>query len=126
MAKRTEAQLRKIAAQARDELLEIEERRRAKELRAHVGKCFRYRNSYSCPSEPSDYWYVYRKALFLDGAALSCLEFEKDKYGEWKIHNNTVHSGMFGWQEISAKEFKKAWDECVAEIQSYNDGGERR
>lgn len=33
------------------------------EIMAQKGTCYRYRNSYSCPSKPEDYWWFYKKIV---------------------------------------------------------------
>lgn len=56
---KTKRQLERTIQAARNELWKrqaVEQERFAKKL---VGKCYRYRNSYSCPQTEADYWWLY-------------------------------------------------------------------
>src|SRR6185312_4073195 len=43
----------------------VEKRERAQHAEKLVGRCFRYRNSYSCPKDESERWWLYRRVLRL-------------------------------------------------------------
>lgn len=85
--KAKKAELRKLQLEVQD--LEDEQKSKVEypRLRRLEGRTFKYQNSYSCPSEPADYWQLYRKVLKVnkDGTAIVC-EFQTDKYGETSFH----------------------------------------
>jgi hypothetical protein len=77
---------------------------------ALVGKCFKYRNNYSCPSKPSDYWWLYIKVTGLSGTWPKTFEFQVDKYSRIEIKTDTTRIRPDGgYVEISSKEFADAW-----------------
>lgn len=52
------------------QLAEIENQERKQLIKAEypkfkqlIGKCFKFKNSYSCPVKKSDYWYAYSKIV---------------------------------------------------------------
>lgn len=118
-------------------LEEIEEKERAEiidaawpEFEKLIGKCFKYRNSYSCPKNSSDYWWRYTKIveinkddLYLGGidgkqvlANCRAMAFQRDKYGLILINpseRNYVHS--LG-TEITEQAFNKAWGKIKKQI----------
>lgn len=66
LTEKTTEQLKEEATQIQEELRKrsAEERRKASE--GLVGKCFVYRNCYSCPKGPDDYWNLYSRVTGLD------------------------------------------------------------
>ncbi len=47
-----------------------------------VGKCFVYRNCYSCPKTDADYWWLYIRIIRLDeDGDLYATEFQIDAHG---------------------------------------------
>lgn len=66
----------------RDRINEQLDEIRTKEYEAlnakDVGKYFRYRNCYSCPSKSEDYWWLYMKVLSVSGGCLEVFKFQKD------------------------------------------------
>lgn len=86
---------------------------------ALIGKFFKYRNCYSCPEKPSDYWYLYRavSGQKRDGALVGW-DFQQDKYGAITIkalrHEYALSMGSdSGWREIERKEFIRAFQKKV-------------
>lgn len=104
--------LQKIARQANEAIGKLESNRRYEQNIATLGKCFRYRNCYSCPEKPSDYWPLYAKVTAVDkDGYINALQFETDKYGDVsiKIRSHAYHMGNGdGWTEISASEYHRA------------------
>ena len=88
---------------------EIEFARDEERSAEFVGRYFKYRNSYSCPEKPSDYWYLYFKVTGYEGRRLRGFSFERDKYGKFFFDPNaeTFHH-LSGYQEIEAAEFVRA------------------
>lgn len=116
MKPKTENELRKIAANVMNKLREVEDKRRIKELRPLIGKCFRYRNSYG----HGENWWLYIKVIGLKSTWLKVFFFEKTCYEEWKIKYDDIRSSMEGYEQISTEEFNQAWHECLTELNKLN------
>lgn len=84
---------------------------------AVVGKHFKYRNCYSCPERPSDYWWLYLRVIEAKGGRLKCFAFEIDKYGKISVETkNSLYHVRDGYRPISAKEYRRAWDALMAKL----------
>jgi hypothetical protein len=107
-----ERQMRKL----RRELNAIEERENEEKFGGLVGKCFTYRNCYSCPEKPSDYWQSYCRVSSITGAYATVMEFEIDKEGMIRIHpERCMPANMLGssWKEITRAQFNKQAARCL-------------
>ena len=107
-------QLQATINEARRKLSGIEYREAKERVAPLVGKCFRYRNSYSVPQKPSDYWWLYVKIIGTRGASAITFEFQTDKDGKLFIEPSLEHYNRFpsadrGYQSISSTEFNRAW-----------------
>lgn len=84
------------------------------------GKAFKYRNCYSCPEKPSDYWWLYIKVLKVTRDHIETKEFQTDKYGEITVRMRKRHYRfLFGEGsriEIKPSELEKAWKALKAKI----------
>lgn len=118
------------------ELIETEEKEIIKEhfpeFQRMIGKCFKIRNSYSCPEKPSDSWFLYvritdikEKDLYVASSgeclcSYSGFSFQTDKYGSVKI--DTKDSGYVHslGEEIPELEFEKAWNKMIKKIHTIN------
>lgn len=106
--------LQQIIQAARVRLGTIEHREAVAAMKPLVGKCFKYRNNYSLPKKPSDYWWLYLKIIAAkDGSAIT-FEFQTDQYGKVNIeprqtHYNRAPGPERGYQPISVGEFDRAW-----------------
>lgn len=111
-----EESLRKQAAVIRDKITRIEDKRRFEESVALQGKCFRYRNSYSCPKDDSERWWLYQRVLRVtkDGW-LVVFRFQTDQYGKTEIEPEHRSMSSLG-EPITAKQFQYAWKVAVARI----------
>lgn len=91
---------------------QIEERELKPKLRAMVGKCFKYRNSYSCPQKPSDYWWEWHLVTGADGAVLSGVQLARDSRGEFRIRPSTMAAfdGKIGdgYIPVTRREYERA------------------
>lgn len=87
----------------------IRDEKSKRESAALVGRCFKYRNSYSCPKEPSDYWWMYTKVVSVGEYWPVALEFQTDKDGQITIATKECFHRLGGHDEISVKEFNAAW-----------------
>lgn len=95
--------------------IEGAERRAANE--PLVGRCFKYRNSYSCPEKPSDYWPLYMRVDRADDTGIWCTEFQIDLYGRAEAQKGKhYYRLMDDFQEISGAQFARAWDTFKAKV----------
>jgi hypothetical protein len=116
MAKKTKEQLEAELAPIRAELNKLRDAEILAKSKALVGKCFKYRNCYSCPKGPSDYWWLYVKVIGVGDYWPIALEFQTDKDGRSEVKRNECFSCHEGHREISAKEFNAAWRKFKNEI----------
>lgn len=89
------------------ELLKIE----IEENKNNIGRCFKYRNNYSCPEKDDDYWFLYLKIIGVEDKRgdYECIEFQKDSYGICQICITTKYSNFINdYVEISETEWKVA------------------
>jgi len=110
-------ELRKIIDVNRDELHEIEDGERAEYDKQFIGRCFRYRNSYSVPTE-DEKWRLYTKVISVGETGLTCLSFQEDYEGKIEIEpGGFQYSGnLEDWQEITEDHYRQAWLELVDKI----------
>lgn len=102
-------QIEKEMAKLRNKLWAIEKKEADEENKKLVGKYFKYRNCYSCPEKPSDYWYLYKRVIGLGKTGLITEEFQIDKDGKCSAcFNKGSYSYMTGYTEISRSEYLKA------------------
>lgn len=88
----------------------IEHESRTETNRQHVGRYFKYRNCYSCPEKPSDYWWHYVKVQKVDDAGmLTVFMFETDKYGKTSTGVDEHRYHLDDYMPCPAAEFNKAW-----------------
>lgn len=113
----TKKQLQATMRKAQAELWEIERKERIKALRSRVGKCFKYRNCYSCPKDESERWWLYAAVLSIDkDGYLETIQFQTDKDGRLDIKRDTQFGDMAGnWFLISRHEFDAALADFLAD-----------
>lgn len=108
------SKLEELQAQARiiqgkmDDIRAAEAYEQAKKL---VGKCFKYRNCYSCPDSDADYWWLYRRVVSAskDGY-VKMFTFQTDKYGQTTIKVEDRFGEFSGnCTQITHKQFQHAW-----------------
>lgn len=114
--KKTEEQLLAEMAPLQAELRKRRDEKALAEARALVGKCFKYRNCYSCPQEESDYWWLYSKVTGVGDYSARAFRFQTDKYGKTEVEWNVRQPSTGGYIEISAKEFNAAWREVQRRV----------
>lgn len=87
---------------------------RAEDLRhfeneQYVGKCYCYRNSYSCPRNAKDYWSLYQRVMALDDDGNPWgVSIQIDCDGKMECDEGVLRS--LG-EEIELSEFEKAAEE---------------
>lgn len=98
---------------------QVDEREIAPKRRALVGRCFRYRNCYSCPDKPSDYWWLWLRIVGVDGGCVLCVQTERDKYGKITIENHaipcfdgTVHEA---YRPVTRRQYDRATSGMLAQ-----------
>lgn len=92
----TTKQLRAITDACHRESRKRVERQRIDELKDFVDGMFKFRNSYSCPSAESDYWWMYLYVKEVQDGRLLTFEFQTDKNGKITMEDNCVHYNMSG------------------------------
>ena len=102
-------ELRKQAAAITQRIYSLEDQARSDANKGLAGKCFRYRNSYSCPKDDSERWWLYRRVTSVgkDGH-LQVFQFQTDQYGKTEIEFAKDRSSNLG-EPITLKQFRHAW-----------------
>ncbi len=121
MKTRTLEQWKEQEHEANRAIARLRDEERRAENAALVGKTFKYRNNYSCPKKPSDYWYLYVKVTGMNrDGSLKLFTFETDKYRHIVIG---VDRHMYGLDEsykpISAAEYRKALAALKARVAKF-------
>lgn len=100
--------VKKRIADDRQTLDAIETDERIKENNSLIGKCFAYRNCYSCPKGPEDYWTLWIRVTGVgDDGWLRTFQFETDVYGETRM-KEARHGASLGEPTTLAK-YRTAW-----------------
>jgi hypothetical protein len=105
-------QLEETIRTARAELDAIRFAERRTAAAALVGKCFAYRNSYSCPQSEADYWTLYLRVTGVTGEGeAETVTFQMDKDGRVSIELSALPAEMFPgrYREIPYAELERAW-----------------
>lgn len=88
----------------------------APQMRENIGRCYKYRNSYSCPSDQSDYWWMYVRVVGMRDGCYRLLCFQRDKYKALMIRETTTDSLGDRYKPIAQAEFVAAvtpWLEAI-------------
>lgn len=114
-------QIETLKQQARavaEKIGRIEDAERYAQNKKLEGKAFKYRNSYSCPDKPSDYWWMYTKVLKVTRDFIHIHQFQTDRYGSVTIDLEKKHYRHFhgGFVEIKSSEFERQWKALKARI----------
>lgn len=118
-------QLNKIIENEHDALIEFA----YPSFKILEGKYFKFKNSYSSPKNKTDFWFIYTKItkieknmLYVTGVGENVLStymgisFQTDKYGLHTIKKEATGYVHNLGEEITEKEFIKAWDKLHSEI----------
>lgn len=119
----TKAQLRDKINKYNQAYWKLEEAENERDAKKFIGKCFKYRNCYSCPEKPSDYWWLYGVVIEAEDGSVELFYFQKDSHGQfttgkhenWSIRGGKLHEG---WIPITANELVGEWNKHVKEIES--------
>jgi hypothetical protein len=123
MATKTKEELQKIIAagfEAREELRAIEDAEKTKANASLIGKCFKYRNSYSCPESDADYWWLYSKVVSVDGEWAQVLRFQTDRNGRVEFETCSTHVRHLD-QQIRSMEFHSQFTAAVGRVTAMYD-----
>jgi len=83
----------------------------------YLGKCFKYKNCYSMPSKPSDYWWLYIKITGIeDNNYFRAMTFEDDGKGRIEFEINKWHSLFDKHIPITFKEYKKQGSKILQKL----------
>lgn len=109
-----------LQAQIRDlqrELSVILDAERDAENASFSGKHYRVRNNYSCPSKPSDYWWMYVGVIDTrDG--IFAMTFQTDSRGEVRIEKRAFYMPVTlnSYQQITKREFESEFRKMLARV----------
>jgi ribosomal protein L35AE/L33A len=114
-------ELERTIAEAREALRSLEEARDGKEAAALLGKCYVFRNCYSCPDGPQDYWGLYLRVVGVEHGQCVLVTFERDKNGDLRVERSRRSPRMLGggYREISLGELRKAWRKVEGEFVAF-------
>ena len=107
-------------AELRNELNVIEHEEQAEINKKLIGHCYKYRNSYSCPEGPGDYWYIYAKMIGLtEDGFLEAIRFQIDKHGRIEVERENDYSNHYerNWQRIDSAEYMAALESTRTRIE---------
>lgn len=93
---------------------EYENKTEIPRFKSMVGTHWRYRNSYSCPKGPEDYWFVYRRIDSLNKSGeVTYSEFQCDKDGKVSLEICTDRPirflSMTGWSQTDKATYDHAF-----------------
>lgn len=85
--------------------------------RQKLGTCWKYRHSYSCPKEESDYWWAYLRVTGIKTSMkhFETFEFQTDCHGDHDIRHRQF-AYLTGWIECSEEEYQQAWNRLLLAI----------
>jgi len=90
-----------------------QEKKQTAEAKKLIGKCFKFRNSYSCPEGDKDKWWFYRRVVSAANGCTITIEHEVDKDGNLSIKKGKQSPQFFGMDSgyipITADEYKDAF-----------------
>ncbi len=109
------AELTRKIARLRQQLGKIEDAEAKTKARALEGRYFKYRNCYSCPEKPSDYWWLYAAVTGVKDGSAHSLQFQTDKYGQVIVETEKHFTGN-GFMEIPREELRAAWLHTMAKL----------
>lgn len=117
-----EQELAKLYA-LKHELNEIEDAEQKEINKTLIGKCYKYRNNYSCPESDSDYWYIYARMIRIDeDGLLVAVRFQIDRNGRIEIEEDTDFTSQHyasSWIEIQSEEYLEAMSKASAGIERF-------
>lgn len=107
----------KIASELRRLQWKYEEAIEIPKKKKLIGNFYKYKNSYSCPEKPSDYFWYYIHITGLKGTMLQGNTFQTDKYGKCEFEVEKIADGVVERAiKISKAEYKRAHKVFVTKL----------
>lgn len=108
--------LEKPVIKLKEKLAKLEDEKIKKKNSKLIGKCFKYRNSYSSGEK----WWLYTKVIGVtDYDRVKTVNFQKTSYNDIEIKTGDSYPHMLG-TKITAKEFhrefEKLWNEIKGDL----------
>ena len=97
----------------------------SKKFKKYEGTYWKFLNSYSCPKDDSERWWMYRKVIKVrKDLAFTVLEFQTDIYGKTTIefgrnvssYRSRTLSGE-GWIQCDASEWEREYQKILKLVQ---------
>lgn len=102
--------MRKQLDSLRRNIQDFDAKERIAANKSLIGRFFKYRNCYSCPTKPSDYWWMYTAVIGVDrGGYLKTFVFQRDSYGAVRIEQGSGIDGNLLGSPIRRNDFEIAW-----------------
>jgi hypothetical protein len=109
-------ELQKRIDDARTELFKITDAEKYENNIKLLNKCYKFRNSYSCPHNEEDYWWMYQKITSINEYGnLKSFTFQTDKDGKIEIEQNYEFCESEKI-EIDYKEFVDEWNYLLVKL----------
>jgi hypothetical protein len=105
---------------ARRELHDIEEAERAKKNSSLVGRCFKYRNSYSAPSKG---WWLYAEVIGVEGSHFRYLTFQECENGIITVETKEYGYSHLQQTAITKQEYDKQFRLLLDKLEALYQGG---
>jgi hypothetical protein len=101
-------------------IIEIDEKKIIPMLKKqYEGKYFKFRNNFSCPEKPSDYWFIfYRVDEVISPDFCYTTAFQTDKYGVITIERKKQNHLNLLTIEITKKEFNNEYNKMFRKIKA--------
>lgn len=120
MDKTTKALKKKLTSELntiRNQLWQIDSDEKERQNAPLVGLCFKYKNNYSIPEKPSDYWYMYSRVTSLNGDGLNVFSFQTDKDGKLTVEPDGYQVQVYG-DPCSPDEFNREFKKAISKVES--------
>lgn len=109
-------EIRNKISELQNQLYVIEASEKKAKAKKLVGKCFKFRNSYSSDKP----WWLYIKIVgFTESGNLICFEFQTNCYGKAEVETTTMFGNLHeGYIEIKESEFYKEYQKLLKRLDS--------
>lgn len=115
-------ELEGIVFEARSELNEMQDQDRFDQNAKYVGRCYKYKNSYSCPQSDDDRWWLYAMVTQMgEHGSLVGITFQDDKQGKLEFEHRLYMTESTLQVPISQGEFGDALTAFQEKIQRYSE-----
>lgn len=113
--------IEKLKSQLRIEQEKLYKKEELPKLKNLVGSYWKYRNSYSGPTKPEDYWWLYCRVdkLQENERFLETTEFQIDSDGKIEIKGSHIYNAdcfLNGYKSIDKEEFEDAFFKLIKKV----------